>query len=180
MFVVLWPVLWRTAVRWVPPLGELEFTAEALRYATALHPWSAPSCWCTFISPPAAGGSRRAARAPILTFVLWLVSGAGFGIYFTDFNDYSKTYAGLAGVVAALFFLWLVSVRLPYRRRAQRHPDQPGGEAPHGHHGGDGLRCRTAADDETAGDGRDLRILGRCRAAASASSRRSARRRAIS
>ena len=42
--------------------------------------------------------------------MLWLVSGAAFGIYFTDFNDYSKTYAGLAGVVAALFFLWLVSV----------------------------------------------------------------------
>ena len=110
VFVVLWPVLWRTAVRWVPPLGELEFTAEALRYATAFPILVGAILLVHLYLAAGRRSLRDVLPGAALTFVLWLVSGAAFGVYFTDFNDYSKTYAGLAGVVAALFFLWLVSV----------------------------------------------------------------------
>ncbi|MEO8667821.1 MAG: YihY/virulence factor BrkB family protein [Bauldia sp.] len=46
----------------------------------------------------------------LLTLVLWVLSAAIFGYYIERFSNYVATYAGLAGVVAALFFLYIVSV----------------------------------------------------------------------
>jgi membrane protein len=110
VLLVAWPVLWRTAVAWLPPLKEFEPTAEALRLATAF-PILAGAVILVHLYLAA---GRRTLRdimpGATLTLGLWFAAGIGFGIYFTDFADYSKTYAGLAGVVAALFFLWLVSV----------------------------------------------------------------------
>ncbi len=46
----------------------------------------------------------------LLTLVLWVVSGWIFAIYLKSFANYAATYAGLAGVVTAIFFLYVVAV----------------------------------------------------------------------
>jgi membrane protein len=110
VLVVLWPVLWRAAIRWVPPLAEIGLTVEAVRYSIAFPVLGGA---ILLVHLYLAAGWRRLKDVwpgALLTFLLWLVSGGAFGLYLTSFNDYSKTYAGLASVVAALFFLWLVSV----------------------------------------------------------------------
>lgn len=43
----------------------------------------------------------------LLTLLLWAVCGWGFSIYISEFSAYSATYAGLAGAMAALIFLYL-------------------------------------------------------------------------
>ncbi len=43
----------------------------------------------------------------VLTVLLWGVAGWGFAIYVGQFASYSATYAGLAGAMAALIFLYL-------------------------------------------------------------------------
>ncbi|MCV2891255.1 YihY/virulence factor BrkB family protein [Ruegeria aquimaris] len=43
----------------------------------------------------------------LLTLCLWSVCGWGFSIYISEFSSYSATYAGLAGAMAALIFLYL-------------------------------------------------------------------------
>lgn len=43
----------------------------------------------------------------ILTLVLWAVAGWGFSVYVSRFASYSATYAGLAGAMSALIFLYL-------------------------------------------------------------------------
>ncbi|WP_406644742.1 YihY/virulence factor BrkB family protein [Aliisedimentitalea scapharcae] len=43
----------------------------------------------------------------ILTVVLWVLAGWGFAYYIAQFASYSATYAGLAGAMAALIFLYL-------------------------------------------------------------------------
>jgi len=43
----------------------------------------------------------------ILTLLLWLAAGSGFAIYVSSFAQYSATYAGLAGAMAAMIFLYL-------------------------------------------------------------------------
>ena len=48
----------------------------------------------------------------LLTLVLWAAAGAGFSYYLTRFASYSATYAGLAGVMSALIFLYLMSAIL--------------------------------------------------------------------
>ena len=44
------------------------------------------------------------------TLIAWLVSGWVFAIYLKSFANYAATYAGLAGVVVAIFFLYVVSL----------------------------------------------------------------------
>jgi membrane protein len=48
----------------------------------------------------------------LMTLVLWVVSATIFGAYIERFANYVATYAGLAGVVAALFFLYIIAVAM--------------------------------------------------------------------
>ncbi|MEX0318285.1 MAG: YihY/virulence factor BrkB family protein [Ruegeria sp.] len=48
----------------------------------------------------------------LLTLALWAAGGWGFSIYVGQFATYSATYAGLAGAMAALIFLYLCAVIL--------------------------------------------------------------------
>jgi membrane protein len=56
-------------------------------------------------------GTRHSVRellpGVILTVVLWGIAGWGFAIYVGSFASYSATYAGLAGAMAALIFLYV-------------------------------------------------------------------------
>jgi len=47
-----------------------------------------------------------------LTILLWALAGGGFSLYLSRFASYSATYAGLAGVMAALIFLYLMGAIL--------------------------------------------------------------------
>lgn len=48
----------------------------------------------------------------VLTLALWAAGGWGFSVYIAQFATYSATYAGLAGAMAALIFLYLCSAML--------------------------------------------------------------------
>ncbi len=48
----------------------------------------------------------------VLTLALWAAGGWGFSVYIAQFASYSATYAGLAGAMAALIFLYLCSAML--------------------------------------------------------------------
>lgn len=48
----------------------------------------------------------------VTTLSLWILAATIFGAYIDRFANYVATYAGLAGVVAALFFLYLVAVAM--------------------------------------------------------------------
>lgn len=110
LLVVLWPVLWRTAVSGLPPLADLQITAAALRFAiTTLVVGGAIVLLHCHLT---AGGQRLKDVWPgvMVTFGLWIGTGALFGVYLAEFSNYSRTYAGLAGAATALFFLWLVAL----------------------------------------------------------------------
>jgi membrane protein len=48
----------------------------------------------------------------LFTVVAWGVLGAAFSVYVTRFADYASYYAGLAGIVAGLYFLYLAALVL--------------------------------------------------------------------
>jgi len=54
-------------------------------------------------------GFRQILPGLALTVVCWLVAAQAFGLYLRGFADYVSTYAGLAGVVVALLFVYLMS-----------------------------------------------------------------------
>jgi membrane protein len=46
----------------------------------------------------------------LLTLVLWWAAGRLFGYYLNRFTDYSAVYAGLGGIMALMFFLWILAL----------------------------------------------------------------------
>ena len=49
-----------------------------------------------------------------LTIVLWAICSQGFSFYIMDFGSYSVTYAGLAGIMATLVYMYFMSAIFIY------------------------------------------------------------------
>jgi membrane protein len=49
-----------------------------------------------------------------LTLAAWIAGAYGFSLYLADFANYASTYAGLAGVMTAIIFLYLMALILLY------------------------------------------------------------------
>jgi membrane protein len=56
----------------------------------------------------------------LLTLVGWWTAGKLFGFYITQFANYSATYAGLAGIVILMFFLYIQSLIFLYGAEVNR------------------------------------------------------------
>jgi membrane protein len=113
--IVLWPLIWATAVRVAPALAPLDGTVTLLRYAVTAGIMIVTLVVVHLWLP--AGRRRFIEVMPgiLATLVLWLLSGASFGRYLADFAyTYVTVYAGLASVMIALVFLYLVSCIFVY------------------------------------------------------------------
>jgi membrane protein len=113
--VVLYPLIWATAVRYVSWLATVGYFLDLVRLGAAAivligallvaHWWLA------------AGRRRFIDIVPgiLVTLVLWLGAGIVFGRYLANFAyTYVTYYAGLASVMAALVFLYLVAMIFIY------------------------------------------------------------------
>lgn len=113
--IVLAPLAFATALKYLPWLAPLEQQFTYTRYAVAgtlivialvvAHKWLP-------------GGRRRFVEiAPgiIVTLILWLASGILFGRYLAEFaNNYVTMYAGLASAMIALVFLYWTATIFVY------------------------------------------------------------------
>ena len=118
--IVLGPRIYPAAARFAPGLALLANSPALARYGIATFAIVAALVvahkWLT------AGRRPIAEIMPgiLATVVLWVVFGAVFGKYLAEFaSAYVFYYAGLASVVTALVFLYLVGVDLRVRRRTQ-------------------------------------------------------------
>lgn len=110
--VVLWPVMFRTAQRYLPDMVPIEDTYTYLRFSIAsgvlivtlflVHKWL----------PAGKRRLRDIAPGIAVTLILWLALGVLFGRYLAEFaNTYVTMYAGLATAMVALVFLyWTASI----------------------------------------------------------------------
>jgi membrane protein len=113
--IVLAPLAFATAAKYLPWLAPLERQFTYTRYAVAgtlivislfvAHKWLPD-------------GKRRFVEiAPgiIVTLILWLASGILFGRYLAEFaNNYVTMYAGLASAMIALVFLYWIATIFVY------------------------------------------------------------------
>jgi len=89
-------LFWSDAVRWCTAFSLLIFAVFAC------HHWLP-------------GRRRTLARlwpGILFTLVLWVIAASGFSLYLESFAYYSATYAGLAGIMTALIFLYLMAAIL--------------------------------------------------------------------
>ncbi|MDV7143855.1 YihY/virulence factor BrkB family protein [Tropicimonas sp. TH_r6] len=59
--------------------------------------------------PGVGHSAKQVLPGVILTMVLWIAAGEAFSYYLQNYSSYSVTYAGLAGVMAALVFLYVMA-----------------------------------------------------------------------
>jgi membrane protein len=105
--VVLAPVIWRTAVKYLPGLEPFSDIVTFARFTIAsvllivtlilVHLWL----------PAGRRKFREIYPGILVTLALWLATGILFGRYLADYAfTYSIYYAGLASVMIALVFLY--------------------------------------------------------------------------
>jgi membrane protein len=113
--VVLAPLIFTTAIRYVPWLDPLWGLFNFLRLATAATVFIA-ALFIVHKWLPA--GRRRLSQiwpGIIVTLLLWLIAGELFGDYLSGFAyTYVTYYAGLASVMMALVFLYLTAMIFIY------------------------------------------------------------------
>lgn len=113
--IVLWPLIWATVIKYMHWLKPLDFLLTLARLGLAsavlvvalvvVHMWL----------PAGRRSLGEVAPGIVVTFALWLACGTLFGQYLSEFAfAYTIYYAGLASVVAALFFLYLVALIFIY------------------------------------------------------------------
>lgn len=63
---------------------------------------------------------KNVAWGATITLVGWWIAGRIFGFYISRIADYTTTYAGLAGIVALMFFLYIQSIIFLYGAEVNR------------------------------------------------------------
>lgn len=107
--VVLAPLAWATALKWAPWLQPLTGSFNTVRIVAASVILLIGLIVSHGILPD---GSRPIVQlwpGILATLILWLIAGSAFAAYLESFANYVSTYAGLAGVMTALIFLYLVA-----------------------------------------------------------------------
>jgi membrane protein len=110
--LVLLPIIGAYAHRLVPGFEPSMITHQLVRYPAAALILAASLFVAHMVLP--ARWMRLANIWPgvLLTVVIWLLLAGAFSVYLTYFANYASYYAGLAGVIAALFFIYLSALVL--------------------------------------------------------------------
>lgn len=90
----------------VPFEGSFNIVRIAVTSVVIIVVLVAGHLWLPQSRPPA----ERLWPGIVATLVLWLIAAQIFAIYLGRFANYAATYAGLASVVTAIFFLYLVAL----------------------------------------------------------------------
>jgi len=108
--VVLAPVIWRTALRFVPALEPLADIITLARFSIATVLLVVALILVHLWLPAGRRKFKEIAPGILVTLILWLAAGILFSRYLADYAfTYSIYYAGLASVMIALVFLYLTA-----------------------------------------------------------------------
>jgi len=132
--IVLWTPIWDSVTGYLPELKAATWSAVAFRY-TATGVFLAGGLILAHIwLPPQRLDVGSTLPGTVLTLMLWLATAAGFGWWLSHFANYASTYAGLGGIMAVIFFLYMNSLAfifggelnagLAIRRRKKKEAQQ--------------------------------------------------------
>jgi membrane protein len=108
--VLLAPVIWRTALRYLPGLEPFADIVTVARFAIATVLLVVTLFFVHLWLPAGRRRFREILPGIVVTLILWLATGILFGRYLADFAfTYSVYYAGLASVMIALVFLYFTA-----------------------------------------------------------------------
>ena len=110
LLVVFAPLIWSLLLTFAPHFEPLDRLVTLSRFAIASFVLLLALILAHQLLP--AGRRRLTAVLPgiLLTFAMWIAAGIAFGAYLAEFaRNYVTTYAGLASVMIALVFLYMMA-----------------------------------------------------------------------
>ena len=110
LLVILGPLIWATAVAYLPALAPMQSTVTFARLGVATVLLAAAMFFAHRWLPAARLRLIDIAPGVVASFVSSIVFGEIFGLYLSQFaRNYVSTYAGLASVMIALAFLYTLA-----------------------------------------------------------------------
>ncbi len=110
ILLVLLPLAWQIAQKWFPLLVPWVETIWFWRLAIAIGVLSC-ALIALHIFLPAGNRTIRSVLPGILfTLICWIIGAIAYGMYLEQFADYVGMYAGLAGAMTGLIFLYMLGV----------------------------------------------------------------------
>ena len=110
LLVVFAPLIWNAALHFAPGLEPLSRVITLLRLTIASLVLLIALVLAHRFLPAGRRSLRDIAPGVVLTFSLWIAASIAFGYYLAEFaRNYVSTYAGLASVMIALVFLYMVA-----------------------------------------------------------------------
>ena len=108
--VVLAPLIWAAVLHFAPGLEPLNRLITFSRLAIASLVLLLSLVLAHKFLPAGQRSLREIAPGILLTFAMWIAAGIAFGSYLAEFaRNYVTTYAGLASVMIALVFLYMIA-----------------------------------------------------------------------
>jgi membrane protein len=105
--IVLAPVLIALIDQHLPALRDVTAAYDKLRYPVAILVLTAGVFSAHYILPARWLPFRMLWPGIVFTVIVWIVLAAGYSLYLARFANFASTYAGLGGLIAALFFIYL-------------------------------------------------------------------------
>jgi membrane protein len=110
LLVVFAPLLWSVLLHFAPGFEPLDRLVTFSRFAIATFVLVLALILAHKFLPAGRRSLGGIAPGILLTFGMWIAAGIAFGSYLTEFaRNYVTTYAGLASVMIALVFLYMVA-----------------------------------------------------------------------
>lgn len=107
--LVLAPVVIQLARQWFPWSEWLIVHVENWRLVAAASVLFIALVICHLWLPAGRRTLRSVLPGVVLTMIFWMIGGSVFAAYLQRFSNYVATYAGLASIMIALIFLYIVA-----------------------------------------------------------------------
>ncbi|WP_075997312.1 YihY/virulence factor BrkB family protein [Salaquimonas pukyongi] len=110
LFFVLLPLGWQIMARYIPELIPWREAVLIWRVALALAVLFLALLVSHLVLPAGHRSISSVLPGIFFTLICWLAGSLAFGMYLEQFADYVSTYAGLAGAMVGLIFLYMLGL----------------------------------------------------------------------
>jgi membrane protein len=112
VLIVVAPIIIAFIERYAPQMQDLVAVFSLVRYPVAVLLLTGALTAAHFLLPAKRLRLRQVLPGVILTVAAWVVLASAYSYYLSNFATFASFYAGLSGVFAALFFLYLAALVL--------------------------------------------------------------------
>lgn len=112
VLIVVAPIIISFIERYAPQMHDVVAVFSLIRYPVAVLLLTAALTAAHFFLPAKRLRLRQVLPGVILTVAAWVVLASVYSYYLANFATFASFYAGLSGVFAALFFLYLAALVL--------------------------------------------------------------------